>query len=96
MHLTRFELINMSDRRKTRLNDEQNEEIETEVEELKQNSDRDLVFPEYGSHTLDHYFNEEFAEKIIAKIFKVAVYRKQVLLRNIEDAPNTPDELLQK
>ena len=87
----------MSDKKKMRrLSGEQNEEIETEVEELKQKSGSDLVFPEYGSHTLDHYFNEEFAEKITAKIFKVAVYRKQVLLRNIEDAPKTPDKLLQK
>ena len=85
----------MSDRKKTDLS-AQNAEIETKVEELKQKTGGDFVFPEYGSHTLDHYFNEEFSEKITAKIFKVAVYRKQVLLRNIEDAPKTPDELLQK
>ena len=76
----------MSDNRKF------NEDDETEIEALKQKS----VFPDYGSHNLDHYFNEEFAEKITSRRFKIAVYRKQIQLHNIEDAPTTPDELLQK
>ena len=79
----------MSDNRKF------NEDYETEIEALKQKS-RESVFPEYGSHNLDHYFNEEFAEKITSRRFKIAVYRKQIQLHNIEDAPRTPDELLQK
>ena len=53
-------------------------------------------FPRYGSHSLDHYFTEELSEKITSKRFRIAVYRKQIRLRNIEDAPSTPDELLKK
>lgn len=52
-------------------------------------------YPKYGEHSLDHYFVEEINEKVDGKRFRVAVYRKGIKLKNIEDAPSTPDDLLQ-
>lgn len=52
--------------------------------------------PKYGSHDLDHFYTEELSEKITSRRFRIGVYRKQLRLRNIEDAPNTPDALLER
>lgn len=52
------------------------------------------TYPLYGDYLLNHYFIEEISEKTSAKRYKVAQYRKQISLKNLEDAPHTPDLLL--
>ena len=53
-------------------------------------------YPVYGDYTLDHYFKEDLFEKITSKKFKMAEYRKRILLQNVQDAPETPDLLLEQ
>ena len=50
----------------------------------------------YGKYNLNHYFFQEIDEKISSNRFRIALYRKGLRLRNIEDAPGTPDQLLEK
>lgn len=64
------------------------------IEELEENSS--TAVPKYGDYSINHFYDEELREKITSRRFKVAVYRKQLLLKNIEDAPKTPDELLHR
>ena len=53
-------------------------------------------FPMYGDHPLDFYFKEEINEPVqSSKRFRVAVYRKGIRLENLDEAPSTPDNLLQ-
>ena len=52
------------------------------------------IYPRYGEYPLNHYFREEISEKTSSPRYKVAKYRKQVSLKNLEDAPHTPDLLL--
>lgn len=64
------------------------------IEELEDKPSSKL--PEYGGYQIDHFYNEEIREKITSRRFKIAVYRKQLVLKHIEDAPKTPDELLHR
>ena len=52
------------------------------------------IYPLYGDYLLNHYSTEEISEKTSAKRYKVSQYRKQISIKNLEDAPNTPDLLL--
>ena len=65
------------------------------IEDLEKKSSLSKV-TKYGDHQIDHFYNEEIREKITSRRFKVAVYRKQLILKNIEDAPSTPDKLLHR
>ena len=56
----------------------------------------DKKFPMYGDYRLNHYFSVDIDEKITAKRFKVAVYRKGIYLERLEDAPDTPDKVLER
>ena len=52
------------------------------------------IYPRYGEYLLNHYFTKEISEKTSAPRYKVAQYRKQISLKNLKDAPQTPDLLL--
>ena len=59
-------------------------------------TNNDKKFPMYGDYRLNHYFSVDIDEKVSAKRFKVAVYRKGIYLERHEDAPDTPDKLLER
>ena len=49
------------------------------------------IYPWYGEYLLNHYFTKDISEKTDDPRYKVAQYRKQISLKNLEDAPHTPD-----